>query len=185
MKRLALILAMTSSLAIPARATSITGDVSLAGLNSYGPNFVDFINPADVLSATGTLAIMDNFRFVDMHNMPSLVGEPGKLLFNWNHFNEDIKMRILTLNIEENNHNFLNLKGTAEMSATGFSDTLYDWTLTSTSSGITSFTLDATVVPEPRSLTLLGIGLTSLAGLLYRARIEKESKENGIVKSTN
>jgi hypothetical protein len=176
MKRTALVLlSLALSAAMPAMADNISGNVSLAGLDTYDATSITFINPADVLQASGTLAILLKVPQVTMHNISNFKSEDGKTLFDWNHLGDKISMEILSLNVVENTSQFLNITGTADMFETGDTTTLYDWSLTSTTSGVTSFTLDAvSPVPEPESLFLVGSGLISLAGFVYWKRKTNE-----------
>ena len=65
MKRIAsvvLAMAMVIALSPFARADSITGSTAIAGIATFTATGINFHNPAVVLGATGSLAIMPPFQ---------------------------------------------------------------------------------------------------------------------------
>ena len=171
-KFLALAAVALALLARPAAATPITGDVAIAGASAYTSTGIHFNGPAIVLIGTGNfLSLVGTF----IHVEPQLTfASPTGFLFDVDP--NGPAMDVLTLSVISNSANFLNVSGTAMMSEAGFTDTLYDYTLTATRpDGVTSFTMTAvtpSAVPEPGTLFLMGTGLMA-AGMLYRWRRRK------------
>ena len=170
MKKFALALAVLLATRI-CGATSITGNVSLAMVvEHYNSTEIVFMNPAIVLpNSTGDFAplslhpinILDTIVFTSASGMQMFAGISPL----------DISMDILTLTVVNNSGNFLNIVGTANMEAPGFTNTFYDFTMTATRpDGVTSGTMTAipAVVPEPTSLFLVGTGLLFCAGATRR-----------------
>lgn len=152
------------------RAIPITGNLALAGLDTYTTSSVVFTSPAVVLTATGSLSIMPGTVPVNFSNIANFSNEPGQALFTWSNLGITVTMVIDSLTVDTNNQNFLNIMGRATLTETGFDPTIYAYDFTSTRpDGTTSYTMDITnnIVSEPASLLLVATGLISLASLCW------------------
>lgn len=182
MKRLAL--ALTIALAARAGATNITGNLAIAGLDTFTGNSITFHDPGTVLLATGSLSPMapPDPTPLNLANEPNFLAESGKELFSWTQGGTTITMTVDTFIVNNDNAFFLNVLGKATLTETGFSPTPYNFSLASTRpDGTTSYTLDVTQltpVGEPSSLILLGTGLLSM-WLLYWSRRRFSSPKGG------
>ena len=166
MKKLILIIALALSVSI-ARATPITGNLALAGVGTYTSTSFTFNGPAFVLVATGSLSPLLGLM-ITPHNFAYSTA-PGEHIFT----SPGVTLDVLTMLVVNNNSNFLNIKGTMELSQPGFDDTMYAYTMTATRpDGVSSYTLTAVpaaAIPEPVSLILVGTGLLVLALAKRRA----------------
>jgi|SRR6516165_4470218 hypothetical protein len=166
-----LIFFMTFALALAfaplAMANSITGDLAIGGTNMHSLTGITFNNPAVIFLATGSLAVMSSVPTLTLNNI-TFATATGESLFDWNHGGTDIKMTLLNLTVEKNSPRFLNVKGTATLTQSGFSPTKYDYSLASTATGVTSYALTLSTVPEPGTLGLLGTGVLGLAAMIRR-----------------
>jgi hypothetical protein len=180
MKRTSGLLALAGALALapPAVADSITGDIALGGTNTYDATSLSFTSPGFVFHATGSLGVMTGFPVVTLSDI-TFATAPGELLFDWNHGGTDITMTLINLVVDHNGPTFLNTHGEATFTETGFSPTDYDFSLTSTTTGVTSFALTASppaVIPEPPPRVLVLIGLVvGFIPMVYVGRCRKTS----------
>lgn len=167
---------LLGALAGTAYAGPIVGSVAYSG--AVTPNagldtatFLDFTSPAGTVIGEGSLAGLTGVGTLSLEDLtispfagPALVwtdiATAAGFTFNLN-----------TLSILEQNATFLKLSGTGVLAGTGFDDTDAVWALTTQVIGtgaITTFSASSSV-PEPSTLTLLGLTLFGL-GLARRIR---------------
>ena len=163
--------AFLALLAPVAKADSISGSVSIAGSDTFNSTGITF-NPTTgiVLQSTitgvtpGQIASLTSFAYASA---------AGTTLFTTTANGTTLSFIISSLTmVDLSTPNFLNLAGNGTFTETGRTNTTGNFTLTSSTTGLTSFQLvgNAAATPEPNSLMLLGTGLISTAGMLVRRR---------------
>lgn len=162
-------------------ATPITGAVGIGGSDTFDATSITF-NPSTgiVLSASGT---MSPFFFspvtLSSFSTASAVGttvfsttmaEPGTLSFTIDNLAQ------FTTGTDVQGNATLLVSGSGLFAETGFDSTEGTFSLSSTSTGATTFQLNGgvpaatAVTPEPNSLLLMGTGLMGAAGMLFSRR---------------
>jgi len=175
-------LTLVVALAPSAWATSITGHVAVAGIDTYNATSVTFENPALVLAATDDLSVMLGNRMITLNNIADFATEPSKTFFTWTNTGVTVDMVIQSLTVQTNNAQFLTLFGTAMISETGFDPTLFDYTFSANRpDGISSFTVNVappSIVSEPATLFSLATGFLFIWGIV---RIHKRKPTRGVI----
>jgi len=167
-----------------AHATAISGSLSTTGANTFDQTQITFTPSTEpVLNATGTLApylpgtaVLSGFSFNStaigdtVFSVSKTINNVASVLS----FTIDSTPILMAGSGSSNvDGSFIVVKGTGVFKETGYSDTQGTFTLSSTTSGVTSFNMNTTataVTPEPNSIILLGSGIASATGMVLRRR---------------
>jgi hypothetical protein len=184
------------ALAVVAVAPSQAAAAPITGFISFGGNYVAVDsagNPIDQSSATGvdissdqaivtcafsstcagTYATLNGNIIAATYNDFQFDPLGGNInpLWEFSFGGVDYSFTLENVNIDQQDDEFLTLSGTGTLTATGFDNTLGEWTFSGDSStgGTFAFSSTNTAIPEPASLALFGLGLFG-AGVAARRR---------------
>lgn len=160
-----------------AKATPISGSIAIGGTDSFNSTAITFTpTTAYILASTiANVGTVPNTATLTGFSYTSATSANGVVLFTTTQSGITTSFTITgltTIGYTATPSPFLNLAGTGFFSQTGMDNTSGSFSLTSSTTGITSFQLNGmtTATPEPSSLMLLGTGLVSSAGMLMRRR---------------
>ncbi len=173
---------MLATLSLTANAVPITGDVGFGGeyspLDSEGGSevtlgeagYIDITNNEAVVTTggTGDLSGMTAFDTVVEYNDFTIGEAPEGPLWAGNGF----QFVLTDMNIVEQTDTILGLSGEGIMSGEGYEDTAYLWSFSADAAGDAEFAFSTTntEVPEPGTLSLLGLGLLGLGAARRRSK---------------
>lgn len=179
-KLLTLGVVVAASASIASADPMISGTVSINGADQYGfssnSGFINFTGPANVGADTGTLSALGTcMACVTMTNLNYGTVLPTQV-FTVTNNGITVSMELNSIeSITQSGSGATNtaeLLGLGTLYETGYAPTNGTYVLTSQGGYNTDVTFSATAAPtpEPNTLMLLGTGLMSSAGALYRRR---------------
>lgn len=183
-KVLSLAAALTVS-TVAAHADAVHGQISINGYDTYTSNTINFAGTGTTaaMATTGTLSdlfapgdsslatvTLNSFNFGAGFTSPTQV-------FTVTHNGKTVTLTLTAINPTGtgiDSFGDLSIHGTGVLSETGYTDSIGTFSLTSQGGGggaqVTFSATSVAPTPEPNSLMLLGTGLVSSAGMLYRRR---------------
>lgn len=173
---------LLGTVSFSAHAAMITGDVGFGGdytpLDSEGGSEVS-LGDAGYISVSGEeavvtsegsgdLAALTEFDTIVNHQSFAIDELPEGPLWS----GEGFSFELTDMNLVEQNDVILGLSGEGIMSADGFDDTPFLWSFSADAVGDEEFAFSSTTasVPEPGTLSLLGLGLLTFGVARRRLR---------------
>lgn len=166
--------ALLATMSLSAHAAMITGEVGFGGdyvpLDSEGGSevslgaagYIDVVDNEAVVTSEGTgdLAALTEYDTIVDHQSFEVGTPPSGALWSGAGFSFELTDMVVV----EQNDIILGLSGEGIMSAEGYADTPYNWSFSADAAGSEEFAFSATTasVPEPGTLSLLGLGLVTL-----------------------